>query len=158
MTKSQTFEVQKNGIVKGGSFQYSADTDTGRIFYSGSLSVGSFFFSKKVPIGPGQVQVDPKLFLSGSASQNGNVIVIPPVTMTVASVDPGVDSVVQVTVQGQDISGFATIDISGQYISVKKVTASGKVALFNINIEADPVVASPSLKDRLKKLWGKINE
>jgi hypothetical protein len=160
MTLNQSFQVLPHGAVTGGSFHYSANTDTGVISYSGSVIVKVLFFSRTIALDPGTVTVNPSLLLSSSFQMPSATISVPPVLMTVTEVNPNVSSQVSITITGQSMTGVGTIDTTHLYILISKVTAVGNVGPFAVSVEIDPVSSSvkpmwkKSFRDLFRKVFG----
>lgn len=133
MIQNQHYIIKPSGIVKGGTAQYTLDTDKAAVEYQAEITVG-FLFVTKTYKKSGTYALLPKDLLSENLRTPGRVIMIQNVRFTVLKVDTLNRSVVAVEVLGERMSGTATFGTAKQYAELFSLNAKATVSGVNVNL------------------------
>lgn len=137
MIQSQSFAIQKNGVVKGGSASYTADLETGIIEYGVILQVGVLFFTKTYKTS-GQYKVDPNILKSENWKTSGTKVSVGLLDCTVTSVAVNL-SQIDMLIQSQNVKGQGVISTLGDYILANSATFSGSTLGITATVILKPV-------------------
>lgn len=140
--QTQNFVIQPNGVIKGGSATYeitATNADAAAIKYSGSIHLKWPLSDRS--IGPASYAVSANALSPASLQNLGDSITVGAATFKVYAIDSiGKTISVFMTVAGQPVSGYVTLDTKGQYFKILDVTATAKVPLLGaVLIRATPV-------------------
>lgn len=124
--------------VLGGEASYSLDTDAGSLQWAASVNVSVFFFHKQFTQS-GVIKIDPKQ-LKPSNFQKGQRLNFGPVIIDVLSVSGGIGKA-KISVQTPDVQevGDAYFDMSGEYIQLKSLDATGTVKGFGVRLDLEAI-------------------
>lgn len=134
MLRGMQFNIEKDGLVRGGTAFYHADVDTGVIKYQAAIKVGISFFTKTYET-EGRYVVDPKLLLCETMNEAGERVQLGNVEFVVVQNIDGVRSLVNVRVLDQDISGLATVSLVGKTIELLSLDATAKVYGMSLSLK-----------------------
>ena len=129
----QSFKIIPQGHINSGSANYIYDPMTELLQWAFNLNVSVFFFSENVSK-TGQHTVDSTQVLSSNFIAGAHLD-IAPLHLVVVSTSP-TEAMCDVTVDGQQVSGTATLDISQEYISLKAINATGTYDGIDFVLEA----------------------
>jgi hypothetical protein len=134
MIIAENLNVVPQGCIESGKVNIQVDESTGLITFSGSIIVGWAFLSQTLNQSS-QAKIDPSNLLSASFHP-GLKWQICGVTAMVQSIKGSVASVQVAYVNGADsMVGYAYVDLSGQYIVLTSVLASGTVQGMSVTLE-----------------------
>lgn len=148
--QTQDFVIESNGAVKGGSVSYQADLSTGDVSYQAQIQVGFAFIKKTFPA-QGKYKVDPEDLKSSKITKVGDTLAVGNVSFTALSVSPG-RAQVGIHVFGQNMSGVAELDTSGEYIKLRSAKATANVLAMNLTVDIEPAA------DRARSWYGMFSE
>lgn len=128
MIQSQWFEIQKQGLVRGGQASYQADLATGQLTYQVSLKVG-FGFTKTYRF-TGSYYVAASVLKSSTLDTVGKMGTIRPLSFKVTEKGESYARV-NLSLHEFPLSGKATFDLRQPYLRLTYLSAEGQVSGVN---------------------------
>ncbi len=137
MTQNEKYIIANTGGITGNTADYTLDLDTGVVSYDLDLraQVGSGWFAiKKSVVQSGSYQVSLVQLQSSNLKAPGGKVDIQNLHFVVQHVDGNI-ATVGVTMDGQNVSGTAQIDISQPVIKLVSLQATAKLFLCTFNLQ-----------------------
>lgn len=132
MLQTQSFSVERAGIIKGGMASYTADLSTGAISYTAMINVGWAFITKTFKY-EGTYQVDPNELKSRNLNEVGDIVNIADLGLMATNITGDIVTL-NVAVSGKAMKGIAVGNISQDCISFSHLNANVEVSGFSLNI------------------------
>lgn len=152
---SQKFVVTPSGIIHEGFLNYWFNPASGEFTFKGEVVAKKFFFTKTIPL-EGLEKIDPKL-LKSAGRKVGQVINFPPLSLKIEEINghfahcsvvldstkqrsmirslvPSFVNFKAMSVGDFSATGMAVIDLSKEFISIKKIEATGNALGFDIHL------------------------
>jgi len=136
MVLKKNFEIEPDGIIKGGFASYAVDED-GNVSYEAEVQVKLvWFLPMKIYPFSGSYRADPLLFKSTSFDEVGELRTIGNVEFKVMDVSEAKDrAAVSVRVLDQAMSGVATANISGEWMELVSLSATVAISGMVLHIK-----------------------
>lgn len=119
------FNIMPKGIIHGGKFQYSYDPQNEAVSYRVLVEVKKLLFKKTIEI-DGQKTIEAAKLESDHYRRPGSKIEIANLTGTIVKVD-GHMATARVHVTDIAAAGTAVLDLSGKYVDLESLYASGQI-------------------------------